>query len=70
MTYEEVVKMAKRVGRPLYYDGDLVCNRCGEPWDVYGVMHGDMTKEEARRFLNGGGCPVCSREDKDAKNKI
>jgi hypothetical protein len=39
--------------------GDLICARCGEPWDSYGVFHGDMTEEEKRRFLHGEGCPSC-----------
>jgi len=39
--------------------GDVYCAKCGEPWDAYGVLHGDMTKEEAKRFLNGEGCPCC-----------
>ncbi len=33
---------------------DIECALCGEPWDAWGVYHhGDMTQEEARRFLNG-----------------
>ena len=39
--------------------GDILCRRCGEPWDAYGVTHGDMTALEARRFRAGKGCPVC-----------
>ena len=38
---------------------DILCAVCGEPWDAYGVGHGDMTPEEAERFLAGVGCPVC-----------
>jgi len=38
---------------------DIVCSVCGEPWDAYGVRHGDMTPEEAERFLGGEGCPAC-----------
>ena len=38
---------------------DVYCKKCGEPWDYYGVLHGDMTPEEARRFLRGEGCPCC-----------
>jgi len=49
---------------PAYYDGDLICPICGEPWDragVYGSLKGDgdMTREEAELFLNGWGCPAC-----------
>ena len=38
---------------------DLYCKRCGEPWEFYGVFHGDMTDEEKDRFLSGKGCPSC-----------
>jgi hypothetical protein len=38
---------------------DIVCAMCGEPWDAYGVYHGDMTSDEAERFLAGEGCPAC-----------
>lgn len=38
---------------------DLYCERCGEPFDAYGVSHGDMTLEERDRFLKGEGCPCC-----------
>ena len=38
---------------------DILCAVCGEPWDAYGVQHGDMTPDEAARFLAGAGCPAC-----------
>ena len=38
---------------------DLYCQRCGEPWDQYGVYNGDMTAEEKHRFLKGIDCPSC-----------
>lgn len=38
---------------------DLYCERCGEPWDAYGVRHGDLDDEERCRFLAGQGCPAC-----------
>ena len=38
---------------------DVYCAVCGEPWDYYGVCHGDMTEEEAGKFLKGKGCPAC-----------
>jgi hypothetical protein len=38
---------------------DILCALCGEPWDAYGVRHGDMTPEEAAQFLAGRGCPAC-----------
>ena len=37
---------------------DLICTRCGEPWDVYHVLH-----EEPEEFDRKGGliraCPCC-----------
>jgi len=65
-TLVEAGKRARELGRPVLFDGDLVCNRCGEPWDVYGVEHGDMTDEERQRFRAGEGCPCCPREVRDA----
>lgn len=38
---------------------DVVCAKCGEPWDAYGVRNGDMEEKEAARFLKGEGCPCC-----------
>lgn len=43
---------------------DIYCQKCGEPWDNYGITYakgeGDMTREEARLFLKGEGCPSCA----------
>jgi len=44
--------------------GDVHCAKCGEPWDAYGVRHGDMTPEEAKRFWAGEGCPCCRTQDR------
>jgi hypothetical protein len=38
---------------------DIKCVRCGEPWDAYGVAHGDMLPWEAALFKRGAGCPSC-----------
>jgi hypothetical protein len=38
---------------------DVYCKRCGEPWDLYGVQHGDMTATERDSFWSGEGCPSC-----------
>lgn len=62
MNFETLRKIAIRQGYPKYFQGDLICNRCGEPWDSYGVrVGGDMTNEERNRFLRGGGCPCCTK---------
>jgi len=38
---------------------DIKCVVCGEPWDAWGVNHGDMAAWEARLFKLGSGCPCC-----------
>ena len=38
---------------------DLLCQRCGEPYDQYHVRH-EMTAQERIRFLDGKGCPTCA----------
>ena len=70
MKIEEVFIKAKQQGYPAYAgDGDLVCNICGEPWDAFGIDHGDMTPEERKDFLNGNGCPCCKKEKKGGKER-
>ncbi len=34
---------------------DIICPRCGEPWDTDEVYHG-MTADERARMKAGGGC--------------
>jgi hypothetical protein len=42
---------------------DILCRKCGEPWDSYGITYargeGDLTACEAVQFLKGHGCPAC-----------
>lgn len=38
---------------------DIKCVKCGEPWDSYGVNHGDMLPWESKLFKAGAGCPSC-----------
>ena len=38
---------------------DMKCRVCYEPWDSYGVRHGDMALWESKLFLAGKGCPCC-----------
>ena len=38
---------------------DILCAKCEEPWDSWGVSHGDMEPHEAARFHRGDGCPAC-----------
>lgn len=37
---------------------DILCTRCGEPWDTASLTD-DMTPEEARKLKAGEGCPCC-----------
>ncbi len=39
---------------------DILCRKCGEPWDVHGIINDVMSKKESRKFLEGEGCPSCS----------
>lgn len=41
---------------------DINCVVCGEPWNAWGVNHGDMEKWEAALFKKGAGCPCCQGE--------
>ncbi len=41
---------------------DIHCAICSEPWDSYGVRHGDMLPWEADLFSKGAGCPCCKGE--------
>jgi hypothetical protein len=41
---------------------DIKCVVCGEPWDSYGVDHGDMLPWESKLFRAGAGCPCCEGE--------
>lgn len=46
---------------------DILCAKCGEPQESYSLQagiyksgEGDLTQEEAERFLRGEGCPHCA----------
>jgi hypothetical protein len=38
---------------------DIKCTVCGEPWEAYGIGHGDMLPWQATLFRAGAGCPSC-----------
>ena len=38
---------------------DILCVVCAEPWDAWGVRHGDMAPWESALFRAGAGCPAC-----------
>lgn len=47
---------------------DILCTRCGEPWDVFSLTD-DMTPEEAEALKAGRGCPCCaSTPDEELHN--
>ena len=39
---------------------DLLCQRCGEPWDIFYITD-EMTEEERKDFHAGRGCPSCCK---------
>lgn len=41
------------------------CLICNEPWDVYGIKHGDMKAWQADLFQLGHGCPCCKGKGND-----
>lgn len=67
---EETIERAKKQGYPAHYDGDLYCNVCGEPWNGYGVLHGDMTQEESIKFIDGLGCPSCTLKKERSSDRM
>lgn len=38
---------------------DVICAQCGEPWEYYGIFHGDFEEEDIDPFLRGECCPCC-----------
>ena len=43
---------------------DTHCKICGEPWDIYGLSHGDVAAWEANMIKLGHGCPCCIQNGK------
>lgn len=44
---------------------DVLCPRCGEPFDLYTVQH-EFTAKEREDFWTGKGCWCCSgRSDEE-----
>ena len=46
---------------------DILCTRCGEPWDVFSLVD-DMSPEEAKDLKAGHGCPCCVNKEKCDKD--
>ena len=36
---------------------DVICAQCGEPWEYYGIEHGDFEEEDSEPFSRGDNCP-------------
>ena len=48
---------------------DILCTRCGEPWDVCSLTD-DMTSGEAKYLKAGRGCPCCiNKPDSEVTNR-
>ena len=62
MNYTETFEQAKRIGKPVRFENDLICNICGKTWNAKGIWQGDMNGKEVRRLLDGKGCPCCPEE--------
>ncbi len=41
---------------------DILCTRCGEPWDLSSLTD-DMTLKQAEYFKAGKGCPCCGGKE-------
>ena len=39
---------------------DITCAKCGEPWDAYGLDHGDVEEGDGDKIRTGLGCPSCA----------
>ncbi len=37
---------------------DIVCARCGEPWNAYEVFY-EFEQDDKEQFLSGNGCLSC-----------
>lgn len=48
---------------------DTHCAICGEPWDIYGLSHGDVKAWEADAIRAGYGCPCCRQNGKEPTDK-
>ena len=44
---------------------DILCIRCGEPWDVLGISD-EFTLTQKRHFYEGKGCPSCGTTSQGA----
>lgn len=60
--YGRILNKLQKQSFPVYYDGDLFCNKCGEPWNVRSLSE-DMTEEELLKFQRGQGCPSCENKE-------
>lgn len=38
---------------------DVICAQCSEPWEYYGIEHGDFEEQDIEPFFKGESCPCC-----------
>ena len=49
---------------------DVICAQCGEPWEYYGIEHGDFEAEDIEPFFKGENCPSCKNQpDRQKKDE-
>jgi len=48
---------------------DILCTRCGEPWDLCSLNE-DMDPHEKGRLLRGEGCPCCYGKPLEGDTKM
>jgi hypothetical protein len=46
---------------------DIRCSVCGEPFESYGIDHGDFLPWQAKLFRQGAGCPICEGEPRNGE---
>ncbi len=55
---------------------DVICAQCGEPWEYYGIEHGDFEEEDIEPFFRGDNCPSCRnhperrQKDEDGRGRF
>jgi len=48
--------------------GDVICARCGEPWEYYYVIH-EMGEFSRENLLHGRWCPSCKGKHNNELNE-
>jgi hypothetical protein len=48
---------------------DIQCAICAEPWDMWGLHHGDVEDWHRVLFKLGAGCPCCKGQPTDEQRE-